>query len=79
MNYKQIEALIGKENETLLSHTCETVSKNDLHLPSPDFIDKVHVISNEERTNAAEAFHLFTIPEGLPVQAMFLFCPLIRA
>jgi len=46
MNYKQIEALIGKENETLLSHTCETVSKNDLHLPSPDFIDRIHVISN---------------------------------
>lgn len=46
MNYNEIASLIGEENETLLSHTCETVSKNNLHLPSPDFIDNVFSISN---------------------------------
>ncbi len=46
MKYNEIAELIGKENEALLTHTCETVSKKDLHLPSPDFIDRVFSISN---------------------------------
>jgi fructose-bisphosphate aldolase, class I len=46
MNYQDIQTLIGKENETLLSHTCTTISRNDLHLPSPDFIDSVFAVSN---------------------------------
>jgi len=46
MNINQIAALIGNENEHLLSHTCNTISKNNLHLPSPGFIDEVFSISN---------------------------------
>ena len=46
MNYSQIAELLGKENETLFTHTCNTVSKDQLHLPSPNFIDEVLVVSN---------------------------------
>ncbi|WP_131538142.1 class I fructose-bisphosphate aldolase [Pedobacter nototheniae] len=46
MDYKQISALLGKENENLLTHTCNTVSRDLLHLPSPTFIDDVVSISN---------------------------------
>jgi len=46
MNYNEITVLAGKENETLFTHVCETVTKDKLHLPSPDFIDKVFQISN---------------------------------
>ena len=49
MNYSQIAELIGKENEGLLSHACTTVTKDKLHLPSPNFIDEVFASSN--RTN----------------------------
>lgn len=46
MSYENIVALIGKEQEYLLSHQCTTVSKGQLHLPSPDFADKVFAASN---------------------------------
>jgi class I fructose-bisphosphate aldolase len=49
MTTDEIIALIGKQNEPLLSHTCETVTKDLLHLPSPDFIDKV--LSHSNRSN----------------------------
>ncbi len=46
MNYLQIADLLGKENETLFTHTCNTITKDKLHLPSPSFIDDVFVASN---------------------------------
>lgn len=46
MTYESIVELIGEESETLLSHTCNTVSKDKLHLPSPGFIDEVFAGSN---------------------------------
>jgi class I fructose-bisphosphate aldolase len=39
-------SLIGKENEGLLSHVCKTIPKEQLHLPSPDFVDKIFALSN---------------------------------
>jgi class I fructose-bisphosphate aldolase len=41
-----ITEIIGKENEYLLTHTCHTISKDQLHLPSADFIDRVFCQSN---------------------------------
>ncbi|MBS1917505.1 MAG: class I fructose-bisphosphate aldolase [Bacteroidetes bacterium] len=49
MDYAQIAALLGKENEGLLTHTCNTVTKDKLHLPSPGFVDEIFAASN--RTN----------------------------
>jgi fructose-bisphosphate aldolase, class I len=46
MTFENIVALIEKENENLLTHQCTTVSKDLLHIPSPDFIDKIHGASN---------------------------------
>ena len=46
MTHENITALIGKENEEFLTHTCKTVSKELLHLPSPTFIDDVISLSN---------------------------------
>ena len=46
MNYSDITALLGTENELLFTHTCTTVSKDKLHLPSPYFIDEVFAQSN---------------------------------
>ena len=41
-----IEALLGDEAETLLQHRSETFPASDLHLPGPDFIDRVMVHSD---------------------------------
>lgn len=46
MNYSQITELLGKENETLFTHTSATVAKDKLYLPSPSFIDDVFASSN---------------------------------
>jgi fructose-bisphosphate aldolase, class I len=42
----KIKELLGKDNESLLSHECTTISKDMLHLPGSDFIDRVWVGSD---------------------------------
>lgn len=37
----QITDILGSDADDLLSHTCETISKDRLHLPGPDFVDRV--------------------------------------
>ncbi len=32
--------ILGKSGEALLAHECKTISKNLIHLPGPDFIDR---------------------------------------
>jgi len=46
MSAQNVQALLGQDAEYLLGHTCKTVSKEMLHLPGPDFIDRVFVGSN---------------------------------
>ena len=38
---EKIKELLGKEDENLLTHKCNTIPKNMLHLPGPDFVDRV--------------------------------------
>ena len=37
----KIKELLGKENESLLTHKCTTIPKEALHLPGSDFVDRV--------------------------------------
>ncbi|MBN1907220.1 MAG: class I fructose-bisphosphate aldolase [Deltaproteobacteria bacterium] len=37
----KITELLGDEAKSLLEHKCNTVKKEDLHLPGPDFIDEI--------------------------------------
>jgi len=37
----RIEELLGKDMESLLRHECKGIKKNQLHLPGPDFVDRV--------------------------------------
>jgi class I fructose-bisphosphate aldolase len=39
----RIEELLGEEAQSLLEHRSETIPSSDLHLPGPDFIDRVFV------------------------------------
>ncbi|MCY4036561.1 MAG: class I fructose-bisphosphate aldolase [bacterium] len=41
-----IEALLGDEAGRLLSHESKTIAREDLHLPGPDYIDRVLVGSD---------------------------------
>ena len=42
----RIEELLGADARTLLDHKSQTIAKDDLHLPGPDFIDRVWSISD---------------------------------
>jgi len=46
MTYESIAELIGQDEEMLLTHTCTTVTKDKLHLPGPDFVDRIFGPSN---------------------------------
>ncbi|NCF11293.1 MAG: class I fructose-bisphosphate aldolase [Gammaproteobacteria bacterium] len=42
----QIESLLGAEAESLLGHTCQGIPRDRLHLPGPDFVDRVVIQSD---------------------------------
>jgi len=44
----QIEQLLGSDARSLLDHTCKTIPKESLHLPGPDFIDRIFVPSDRK-------------------------------
>ncbi len=41
-----IEKLLGSEADYLLNHKCKTVSKSNLHLPGPSFVDDIFIPSD---------------------------------
>src|SRR6266508_4202745 len=42
----KIEKLLGDSAKLLLDHKCKTVSKEKLHLPGPDFVDRVYAATD---------------------------------
>lgn len=43
---RNIAELLGKDAEFLLKHQSKTISKSQLHLPNPNFVDNIFVQSN---------------------------------
>ena len=41
MSYLEIEKILEGDAESLLKHTCKTVAKEKLHLPGPDWVDRI--------------------------------------
>lgn len=46
MTLDKITELLGNEAESLLNHECQTISKDQLHLPGPSHLDQVFGPSN---------------------------------
>src|SRR5438094_3300952 len=46
----RVEELLGDEARSLLDHTARTISKDELYLPGPDFIDRV--VAQSDRSPA---------------------------
>ncbi|MEQ8624063.1 MAG: class I fructose-bisphosphate aldolase [Vicingaceae bacterium] len=46
MSLSTISELLGKQQETLLNHECKTISKENIHLPGGDFVDRLFKDSN---------------------------------
>ena len=47
MSLSKITSLLGKD-ESLLNHVCKTIPKESVHLPGPDFVDRV--VSGSDRS-----------------------------
>jgi class I fructose-bisphosphate aldolase len=48
--YGRIQEILAEKADGLLGHTCTTIPKESLHLPGPDFIDRV--MANTDRSPA---------------------------
>lgn len=46
---EKIEEILGDQGQSLLGHKCETISRERLHLPGPDFVDRV--VASTDRSN----------------------------
>src|SRR5215469_4645380 len=55
----RIQEILGSDAEGLLSHQCKTVSKEKLHLPGPDFIDRIFVGSDRPTRTLVNLQQLF--------------------
>lgn len=42
----KIQEILGSDADGLLTHQCKTIAKESLHLPGPDFIDRVFTMSD---------------------------------
>ena len=45
---KRIQEILGAEGPGLLEHKCQTIDRTMLHLPGPDFIDRVFIPSDRK-------------------------------
>ncbi len=43
-----IVELLGADAKTLLEHQCKTIPKESLHLPGPDYVDRVYALSDRQ-------------------------------
>ena len=46
MSLTNITTILGDKAEYLLSHQSKTVDKKDLHVPGPDFVDRIFAETN---------------------------------
>lgn len=59
MTLKIIQDALGNEFENLLNHTSHTVEKDQLHLPSPNWLDQIHLVSDRSNRVLGNLQRLF--------------------
>ena len=75
----QIESILGDDAESLLGHTCNTISSERLHLPGPDFVDRVVALSDRPTPVLRSLQSLYSTTAGWPARATSRSCPSTRA
>ena len=55
----RIREILGADADGLLNHQCKTISKDKLHLPGPDFIDRIHLSSDRSIRSLVSLQQLF--------------------
>lgn len=59
MSYNKIFELLADKKDFLLNHSCKTISKDQLHLPGPDFVDRVVKESNRNNQVLSSLSEIF--------------------
>lgn len=89
VDYSKIQGLLGEDAETLLNHVSKTISKDDLHLPGADFIDRVwmdsdrtpavlrslQTLQNNGRLNGTGYLSILPVDQGIEHSAGASFAP----
>jgi len=44
----KVEEILGADAASLLQHQCKTIPKESLHLPGPDYVDRIYALSDRE-------------------------------
>src|SRR6266404_3632564 len=55
----KIREILGADADALLSHQCKTIAKENLHLPGPDFIDRVMTATDRPLRSVVSLSQLF--------------------
>ena len=69
-----IDEILGENAPSLLGHTCEGIGRDLLHLPGPDFIDRIYADSDLSPRVLASLQRLFghgALGEGLGPRTRF--------
>ncbi|MFN5324882.1 MAG: class I fructose-bisphosphate aldolase [Bacteroidota bacterium] len=59
LSTSRIEELLGDQSKSLLNHKCQTISKDQLHLPGTDFIDRVFAPTNRNNRVLANLHRIY--------------------
>jgi fructose-bisphosphate aldolase, class I len=46
LSYADVERLLGEDASSLLTHQCQTIHHSSLHLPGPDFVDRIYAATD---------------------------------
>lgn len=59
MNYNEIGKIIGEDADYLFGHQCKTISMEHLHLPGPDFVERIFEMSDRSNQVKQNLKHVF--------------------
>ncbi len=57
--YSTIQSQLGEQAESLLSHTCSTISKDRIHLPGSDYVDRLFINTDRNQRTLRNLQSLF--------------------
>jgi class I fructose-bisphosphate aldolase len=79
MPAQSIAQILGDKADYLLQHSCKTIDKSSLHLPSPDHVDQSWINSNRSnqvlRSLQTLLNHGRKISSGWPLMAAVMLLP----
>lgn len=59
MSISRIQELLGSEADALLNHECKTITKDQIHLPGNDFVDRAFAPSNRNNQTLSSLERLY--------------------